>query len=264
MTLIVAKVTKHDLFLLADTRIQHPGKSKSVTEGMIKILLLSPSVAVAFTGDPDLAQQHVAEFKSKFGSDRQFDITLEYFRKVTDNNENEYLLAFAGPRRLFHLLKGRKQEKKQVWLGDISAFERFQEGVRPGKPFNTTMTIGPDVVDGNRLHDQVFRFQEVIEDLDIDSVGDFFTLAISPAGQFRLPLVGTLYYDIGSRLLGPNGSLMLSATGENRIHSYAIWTPKDVLTPGAAFVFSEAKKCFVFHASSRPFADQCTVFDGLH
>jgi len=92
MTLVIAKVTKHDLFLLADTRIQHPGKSKSATEGMIKILLLSPFVAVAFTGDPDLAQQHVAEFKSQFGSDAGFEDTLEYFRKATHDNENEYLL----------------------------------------------------------------------------------------------------------------------------------------------------------------------------
>jgi len=106
MTLVVAKVTPNQVFMLADTRVYDPRATKSVTAGMLKTTTLAPKVALAFTGDVHLAECAVHDFRNSYGTSAPFKATLNHFTKATVNNENEYLLGFAGPRRLFICLKG--------------------------------------------------------------------------------------------------------------------------------------------------------------
>jgi len=44
------------------------------------------------------------------------------------DNENEYLLASQVPRRLFHLLKGRKREKNQACSAISLPSKDFRKG----------------------------------------------------------------------------------------------------------------------------------------
>lgn len=189
---------------------------------------------------------------------------IEHFRKSTVSCENQYLLGFAEPKRLFHLRTGTEEEKKAAWIGDKDAFERFQEGPRLSEAqYNRMTVIGPDLPDTEQLLEQISKFQSVLEDPKIEGVGDFFSMLSGAGGRFWQPNVGTLYFDPSAKLLGPDGQPLIQATGENRVFSLSVWAPKDEKINATAFVFGGARKGFVFHALEAGFATQCDVFDGL-
>jgi hypothetical protein len=265
LTLVVAKKTTHQIIILSDTRIHSPSQERGVGDvknGSLKTTFLSSDIAVAFTGDPDLANEAVTKIRQQ--GNLGFRAVIQCLEVCTSDSENEYIAGFAGPKRLFHIAKGKAKETGIAWIGDKAAFERFQSGPisRPAEDFSRAVIVGPDVLDANLLHDQIARFQEVVEASDVPSVGDFFTVAVSDRGKFRFPLVATLYYDSEGRILGPDGARILSATGENRFR-FAVWSPCDASIAAAAFVFPEVKRAFVFCSSRHGFSDECTVFDGL-
>ena len=262
MTLVVARVTRHQVYMLADTRVHDPRRPRNVTGGMLKTVLLSPSVVVAFTGDIELAEQAVLQFRATFGGTTPFRAAIEHFRKSTVDCENEYILGFAGPKRLFHLHSGIEEEKQVAWIGDKNAFERFQEGPRSSTArYNRMTVIGPDIPDDEQLLEQISKLQSVLEDPKVEGVGDFFSVLSGSGGRFWQPNIGTLYFDPSAKLLGPNGAPLIQATGENRVFSFSVWAPKNKTINATAFVFRGARKGFVFHAVQAGFATQCDVFD---
>ena len=265
MTLVVAKATKHQVIILSDTRKGDPRQDRQiggVTDGLLKTTFLSENIAVAFTGDPDLAQETVRGIR---GNGLNFRDVLDFFATATAHNENEYIVGFAGPRRLFEVRNGSIHERKAAWIGDKSAFERFQSGPQsaPQNNFRRATIIGPDVSEQNFVLDQIDRLQTVVEDSTLQTVGDFFTVAVSNGGRFRFISIATLYFDAESRILGPTGNPILSASGENRAFRFTAWFPRKQTVAATAFVFPEVKKAFVFHSKEKGFADECAVFDGL-
>jgi hypothetical protein len=189
MTLAIAKIIKHQILILADTHIYNPllNNRVNVTAAMLKTLLLSPSTAVTFTGSPDLAQRAAHAFIATNKQTAPFRDTIEYFKSATVDTDNEYLLGFAGRRRLFHLLKGRERERTVCWIGDKDGFERFQQGPTASPTlFNRMILFDLELSNATAiLSNQVVRFQGVLEDSNVPNVGGFFTLVISQNGVFH-------------------------------------------------------------------------------
>lgn len=265
MTLVIGRVTPHHVVLLSDTRQQDPRQTRgtpSVMTGTLKATFLGQSAAVAFTGNIDLAQRAIRSIGGRFVG---FRATIEHFVKETRDNENEYLLAFAGPKRLFHIRAGSSQESKQAWIGDKDGFERFQEGPRPtnGSDFWQSTMCGPLEEDGERVHDLIARLRAVSEDPAVSSVGDFFTVAVGRDDKFTFKMVATAYFDAEGVIRAPNGSTILSSTGENRAYRFFKWVPEQDGIAAAAYVFPEVKQCYAFYARDGGFADQCIPISGF-
>src|SRR4051812_35258475 len=107
MTLAVAKVTPHQIVMLADTRIQSPRQERALPDirsGRLKITFVASNIAIAFTGDPDIASAAIAEIR---GGHTGFQSVISVLQDSSRDSDNEYLIGFAGPRRLFHVLEGR-------------------------------------------------------------------------------------------------------------------------------------------------------------
>lgn len=265
MTLVVAKVTPHQIIMLADTRIQSPRQERALPDirrGSLKITFVTSNVAIAFTGDPDIATAAIADIR---GGRTGFQSVISVLQVSSRESDNEYLVGFAGPRRLFHVRDGRANERRVAFIGDSVGFERFQSGSRAtsGDDAAQATIIGPDVRDQALVHDQLARLQCVLEDRSVLSVGDFFTVALSDGGTFRFPFVATMFFDAEFRLLAPDGSAILSSTGEKR-HRFTTWYPRQKGLASSAFVFPDAQRAFVFYqAEPLSFANQCEVFDGL-
>jgi hypothetical protein len=271
MTLAVARATPQQIIIVSDTRTSEPRQNREVgrlTDGLLKTTFLSEQVAIAFTGSTEIAQDAVREFlKTKGRGHLDLSCVLDFFKESTADNENEYLIGFAGPIRLFRIANGQFEERKAAFVGDKAAFERFQSGpdrtVKPTKDFWRATIVGPDVVEPDLILDLIHRIQLAIEDSRLATVGDFFTVAVSNGGQFRFVGVATLYFDNEARILGPTGVPILSSTGENRAYIFTKWTPLSESLASAAFVFSEVQRAYVFHSQGLGFSDVCTVFDGL-
>ncbi|MET4173835.1 hypothetical protein ABIB99_004935 [Bradyrhizobium sp. LA6.1] len=265
MTLVVAKVTPHQIVMLADTRIQSPRQKRAlpdVRSGSLKITFVASNVAIAFTGDPDIASAAIEDIR---GGCTSFQSVISVLKNSSRGSGNEYLVGFAGPKRLFHVRGGEAKERRVAFIGDSVGFERFQSGPRAAPQddsWHATM-IGPDVQDQTLVHDQLARLQSVLEDRSILSVGDFFTVALSDGGTFRFPSVATMFFDAESRLLAPDGSALLTSTDERR-HRFTTWYPRQRGLASSAFVFPDAQRAFVFYQGTPfNFANQCEMFDGL-
>lgn len=265
MTLATGRVTSHQVLLLSDTRQYEPRQERggaSVMTGTLKTTFLAGGVAVAFTGNVDLAQRAV---RSVPDAGLGFRDTLRHFEEHTRDNQNEYLVAFAGPKRLFHIRAGSGQEKRQAWIGDHAGFESYQRGPQPARgPDFWRMTVcGPEVEDNKIVLDAIERFQAVLEDPGVPSVGDFFTVALGHGGTFRFVSVSTAFFDAEGTVRGPDGAAILASTGENRAYRFYKWFPRTPELAAAAYVFPEMEQCFVFYPNISGFADQCRLFSGL-
>lgn len=264
MTLVIAKKTKNQIIILSDTRIFDPQDPSSRSNGMLKTTFLSPSVALAFTGDPTLAEQHVRAFAAGFGGATPYTATVGFFASATFDNANEYALAFAGPKRLFKLASGRSHEVSQLWLGSKDGFELFQKGPASDRSDLWEMNVfGPDIPDNEVLADRYSRFQNVLESPLIPDVGDFTTVAVSPNGLFHFTLQGSLHFDAFSSVLGPRGNPLLSASPHNRDYRYTAWAPKEPAVAAMAYVYPSASKAFLFYQPDAPFAGLFRTYDGL-
>lgn len=269
MTLIVGKAVRgKQVYLLGDTRITDPRNRANPTHGMLKILILTPTLAVGFSGDPDLAKLAVQEYRSKFGSTSTLEGATNHFKAHTKDNENEYLLAFASLSQLVRVANGGAQTRfKEAWIGDRAAFDHFSKPPTPGltlanSSYHRMITLGPNFPKSDAILGDLGRFAEVVENPSFPGVGDFFMLVAVYEGRFSLGMIASLFFD-NSGILTPEGSTVMTAKGENREYQFSTWVPKEPDVTALAYVFPQVKKCFVFHSDEQNFADQCTVLRNL-
>jgi hypothetical protein len=267
MTLVIGRATNSQVILLSDTRQTDPRQTRgkqSVMTGTLKTTFLPGGVAIAFTGNIDIAQEAIRSLPSN-GTQLSFRDTLNHLEACTRDNENEYLVGFAGPKRLFRVHAGQSEDRRKVWIGDLEGHERFEKGVMPvsGKDFWRITILGPQPDDTRLVNGMLAQFQDVLEDSAVPSVGDFFTLAVGQRGEFRFLLVVTAFVDGEGVIRAPDGSTILSSTGENRAYRFLTWVPRKPNFAAAAYVFPEIEQCYVFFPEASGFADQCCQFSGL-
>lgn len=100
MTLVVARRVADEIVLLSDTRVYDPKSENARPQpesGLVKSVVLGEGVALAFANSPDLAKKAVSGFPR---SSATFRSTIEYFSADSGESGVDYILAFAGPRRL--------------------------------------------------------------------------------------------------------------------------------------------------------------------
>lgn len=128
MTLVVARQKGSIIAVVADTGISKQGVNLGPEQQLPKICILTPDIAVAFAGEPDLAVRYLNAFpRTPAPSYRS---TVDYFAACQVDSEDsvDFLILFNRPSpKMVPIREGEPQAPvKGAWLGDQSAFEVFQ------------------------------------------------------------------------------------------------------------------------------------------
>lgn len=263
MTLAIARVFKKQIVILSDTKITPPGGGGRVTEGVLKTAFLTPAVAVAFAGDPALAKRALLSCKAELGSNPGFRDTIAFFETETAGTLQEYLVAFAGPCRLFKIANGQATEHhSNAWIGDIEGFEAFQNTQGPATGAVHDLwevdSVGPLDMDGAEVAGLATRFRQTLQDRKATSVGHFFSISASLGGAFRF-LIVTSTFASASDDFDNVGRMVLRPRGDDVHYRLVSMPPKGNGIAGLIFSFVGAGLAYVFHGPDGAFADCCSV-----
>ncbi|MHB1103199.1 MAG: hypothetical protein ACYC0C_10590 [Devosia sp.] len=268
MTLAIAHVFKNQIVILSDTKITPPGGGGSITEGMLKTTFLAPTIAVAFSGDPTLAKRALLSCKETLGTNPGFRDTITFFEGNSAGTQQEYLLAFAGPCRLFKIADGQSTEHhSRAWIGDIEGFEAFQSTQEPSTGAVEDLwemdSVGPLEANGAEVSRLAARFRETLQHRNAMSVGHFCSVAASLGGSFRF-LVVTTTFASPSEDFDNLGRMVLRPRGDDVHYRLVSMPPKRNGIAGLIFSFTGAKLAYVFDGPDGAFADRCSVvrFEG--
>src|SRR5690242_3021118 len=149
MTLVVAKQKGHIIAVVSDTGITKQGARLGPESLLPKICILTPDIAVAFAGEPDLAVRYLNAFPRT--SPPTYRSTLDYFTACQVDSENsvDFLILFNRPSpKMVPIRQGKPlTPTKAAWLGDQAAFEAFQRyAARPPLSHLTSSYEVPQLV----------------------------------------------------------------------------------------------------------------------
>jgi hypothetical protein len=126
MSLVVARMNGSVIAVVGDTGITAHDMPLPAAKWRPKIAILSPDLAVAFAGDPDLAASAIDSFGDR--GKQNFQSTVRYFLNCQIESENlEFLLMFNKPTtQLVRIRSGSHERLDIAWIGDRDAYEAFQ------------------------------------------------------------------------------------------------------------------------------------------
>jgi hypothetical protein len=137
VTLVVARISGRALTLAADWRITEKGMNPHFKSGRLKILPLRPELLVAYSGSVAEVTMTLREFNAQIPNLRetqeQLDSLLDHLeesQRISTHGPADYLVAarIDGIPHLWVVRNGaRERSRRSAWIGDIEAFERFQE-----------------------------------------------------------------------------------------------------------------------------------------
>lgn len=259
MTLAICRRIGDQIFLIADTRISEHGVNLSPAEGTVKTTFLSSQVAIAFANSPELAARAIGSFENEFRGKFSMKEATEFFCLSSKETQNDYLMMHSATLAVVKISNGKsyKTSGQQSWIGDYTAFERFREyqaKVRKGPDIwvmHSWQQQGKNNEQGLKfLHD----FELTIEDPEIHSVGDFYTIATNTKSGFKFLPVSKMYFDsLGKNPINP-------WFGENFDYSYSIAAPKCAGINAVAFYYGRARVAYIFYSQTAPgVANKCKI-----
>lgn len=169
MTLIIAKINATNNFeIYSDTRVTDDVKQEKskIFEGLVKSIIYSPNININFAGTNSAVEEIQKNLNSiDFKLDTKTLIQWLFRFHKSKSMEIEFLIASVESKAygLYKISQGEIDiSKKSSWIGDIDAFEIFQEElhkIKKDKPLD-------DILDISKL-----AFENVILNLEAKSVG---------------------------------------------------------------------------------------------
>nr|WP_294924258.1 hypothetical protein [uncultured Flavobacterium sp.] len=168
MTLIIAKICHGAVRVESDSTISDPNivsNRNSIFSGVLKSIILNPSIAVSFAGDVEVAQSAI----DKLFKENIFDITnvkkvLLSFN-IESRHTTDFLITSLESQPLLYKVQNGKIEvtNQSFWIGDIDGFNEFQREFVPN-----LKSLEPNKI----LETQTKAFDKVIEK-GIPGIGGF-------------------------------------------------------------------------------------------
>ncbi|WP_233899346.1 hypothetical protein [Tenacibaculum piscium] len=169
MTLVVGRITQGGIRIDSDSRITDPkivSNKNSVFSGLLKTIILNPSISVSYAGDVEIAQKAIEKLYNleKFEINKIKSLLLKL--NIESGNETDFLIASLENQPLLYKISNGKIEPSNSfhWIGDITAFNLFQKEFIPNIKnieANHICSVHSDA------------FNKVIESDKIESVGGF-------------------------------------------------------------------------------------------
>jgi hypothetical protein len=249
MTFVLCKIIKSRVFIFADTRVTEHAVSLPPEQGLIKTSFLSPQVAISFSQSPDLAARDIKllgeQYKGCFG----YSDALNFFSKSSSDTNNDYILVFLNPLRILKISSGvaNRTLSGELWIGDQAARTRYLE-------YANKKRKGADIwkmhtwshIDNSQDSEKFSRifapFQSTLEDPEIISAGNFYTVATNVGAEFKFMAFATIYFDN----FGPNP--MTPTSGENFEYRFSVLAPMQSGVNACAFDYPTRREGICFTA----------------
>jgi len=275
MTLIVARLHKGRIAVVADTQLTKHDMALPPQCGVIKTCFLPGNLCVSSSNSPELAEKAFKRFCEQYPEGAAFVDVVKFFEASSADTENEYILAFPNPAKLVKIVDGRRIHSMAptVWIGDKQAYERFREYETHSRPFpqhgraiNSALFM--DEVDGSSASDLYSAMRNVILDHEIASVGGFAYAVSSRGNGFRQSVYCDVLQDwpvdVGADFkLDRNNPINLRASGENLSCSVAQISPGFIGVNLTGFYLIKARKLFFFYGDDNKLPVKCHVFNDV-
>lgn len=132
MSLVIAKKDGNQLCIVSDTQLTYPDQTSRRNKthpasGILKTIVLSPDLAVAFAGDVKFADLALQNIGTTLDVDKILE-TLQSSHEKSDH-EIEFILTKCyanSPPVIYKIANGLCSEEDSAWLGDQEAFNLFQ------------------------------------------------------------------------------------------------------------------------------------------
>lgn len=216
MSLIVAHSFGKAIYIVSDTKLTHAyGGKIPPTEGVLKSTILSPNICVSFAGQDGFADEALQSYSSGSHKLEHFDQIVSHFLEWHRKAERltDFIIAFGSPYySLVEIKEGVGREVTNSWIGDQSAFEKFQQHyhqhITPSKPplgvaaLKCTYVPEGDESDTLRYNQLLESMKAVVADSEIRNVGDFAIAVGYDKHRFRyIDYVDVLTHQIDFDLL---------------------------------------------------------------
>lgn len=178
MTLVVGEALSSGPVLAADSMLtfEH-GNTSDLLGGALKVVIVDPHAAIAFSGKAALAVSAIRTAASSDPGDRRAILAA-----ASADADVHFLLAEIGSETITRITDGTTIEHSAVraWIGDRQAFSRFQKLAAEAPPINA-----PPGLDSLVERAQLMNAMRQLVDEGHPTVGGVATFVISEPGGFR-------------------------------------------------------------------------------
>jgi hypothetical protein len=124
VTLVVARHIENQIFIFSDTHlVGESGQNVHVTEGVIKTVFLTPSLAVSYAGNTHFAELAI----SAFYSDMPSDVTAHFLHwNIESNSQTDFIVAKSIPEFCKNGTAGSDQELHLTYSRDTNQAKKNQ------------------------------------------------------------------------------------------------------------------------------------------
>lgn len=169
MTLVVGRITQGGIRVDSDSRITDPNivsNKNSIFSGLLKTIILNPSISVSYAGGVETAQKAIETLYNLKNFEINTIKSLLLKINIESGNETDFLIASLENQPLLYKISNGKIEPSNSfhWIGDIDAFNLFQREFLPNLKSIDAKHI-------SSIHSDAF--DKVIENDKIESVGGF-------------------------------------------------------------------------------------------
>lgn len=219
LTLVVAKKSGNDLFIVADSKLNDPKAiERNPMNSILKVAILHPLITIAYAGVVHYAEKVVSDFYSKNICDLKELFPLLMNAHVESNQQTDFILATAlgGHPQLFLIKNGNLEHNiENAWIGEAKAFSVYQESFH-------------SLDDGVELKERMKSALDSVCTSDfVDSVGWYTTCALLDFKEHTHPI---FLYDMetvavsGDKLTVKAGETIALSYGQAETGSYSIST----------------------------------------
>ncbi len=227
MTLVVARVRRNRLSIVADTMVSAHGTPLATKDWVLKSICLPGDICVSYSGSPELAAKAFQFFRKRYPLGANYEDTIRFFEADSAVSGNDFIIAFAKRARIVTVRDGSRKGgvSNTHWIGDHSAFERFREyESRERRPHwhrsAVNAALFADEMEDSPASDLYSVMNNVAQDSDIQSVGGFVTVLSNRDKHFRFSVYSDVLLDWPAALhegqaLSLTDKIDLLASGEN-------------------------------------------------
>lgn len=250
MTLIIAKKIDENISFISDSKITDINEVRNnILTSNLKVFILNKKTCLAFAGNVYFAEKFLKHFYSLKIYNLHYLLQYCCLLNRESNNSIEFALGYINEMEkpeLYKIKNGTVENNLQnLWLGDHLAFEKYQfffHNIQEN--LNTKMKMN-------------FAFKDVIENEDIETVGNFMISASSwkPQGfnenifTYDCQHASTIMYLPSVKLKPFETKLMQVVSDENGGFSETYLTSLTIDLPAIAIYFHVGKFGVLFCSS---------------
>ena len=234
MTLVVAKKVDNNLIMVGDTKLtyEHIDRNRP-SDGTVKIIKLSQTIALAYAGNPDFAEDALKEIGAS--TDISFVESVLLKHHVENNGATDFILAIGAESATLTVIKNLEvNECENAWIGSASGFRSFQMSFLSYEPAEKDASQGTNIKitqlpeTNNQLTRDTYSkmfiaMSKVVDNPDVPEVGGFVIPIVFENNEFRYPLYLQIFrnpIDISAEV--PNGGRSTVSFGTVEDGAFAV------------------------------------------